>query len=65
MFCHSCLGFSVVRASPVVEASPRRICANGQTYLINSIFVNSDAETYLSADDFLIKMLIKTISVST
>ena len=35
----------------MVEASPRRIFANAHTYHINSISINSDAETYLSADD--------------
>ncbi|CAB1343984.1 unnamed protein product, partial [Coregonus sp. 'balchen'] len=35
----------------MVEASPRRIFANAHTYHINSISVNSDHETYLSADD--------------
>ena len=35
----------------MVEASPRRIFANAHTYHINSISVNSDGETYLSADD--------------
>ena len=35
----------------MVEASPRRIFANAHTYHINSISINSDCETYLSADD--------------
>ena len=35
----------------MVEASPRRIFANAHTYHINSISINSDGETYLSADD--------------
>ena len=35
----------------VVEATPKRIYANAHTYHINSISVNSDQETYLSADD--------------
>lgn len=34
-----------------VEAMPRRIFANAHTYHINSISVNSDDCTYLSADD--------------
>ena len=41
----------------VVEASPKRIYANEHPYLINSIIVNSDAGTYLSAEP--------TICVST
>jgi serine/threonine-protein phosphatase 2A regulatory subunit B len=39
-----------------VEASPRRIFANAHTYHINSISVNSDQETYLSADDLRINL---------
>ena len=40
----------------VVEASPRRVYANAHTYHINSISVNSDEETYLSADDLRINL---------
>ncbi|XP_043568525.1 serine/threonine-protein phosphatase 2A 55 kDa regulatory subunit B delta isoform isoform X3 [Chiloscyllium plagiosum] len=40
----------------MVEASPRRIFANAHTYHINSISVNSDNETYLSADDLRINL---------
>jgi len=40
----------------MVEASPRRIFANAHTYHINSISINSDAETYLSADDLRINL---------
>ncbi|XP_060771895.1 protein phosphatase 2, regulatory subunit B, gamma a isoform X2 [Neoarius graeffei] len=40
----------------MVEVRPRRIFANGHTYHINSISVNSDGETYLSADDLRINM---------
>lgn len=40
----------------VVEASPRRVYANAHTYHINSISVNSDGETYLSADDLRINL---------
>lgn len=53
----------VVRQVPVfrpmdlmVEASPRRVFANAHTYHINSISVNSDNETYLSADDLRINL---------
>lgn len=35
----------------MVEATPKRIYANAHTYHINSISINSDQETYLSADD--------------
>uniref|UniRef100_A0A8C2UTX8 Serine/threonine-protein phosphatase 2A 55 kDa regulatory subunit B n=1 Tax=Chinchilla lanigera TaxID=34839 RepID=A0A8C2UTX8_CHILA len=40
----------------MVEASPRRIFANAHTYHINFISVNSDHETYLSADDLRINL---------
>ncbi|NXF13243.1 2ABD phosphatase, partial [Smithornis capensis] len=40
----------------MVEASPRRIFANAHTYHINSISVNSDCATYLSADDLRINL---------
>lgn len=34
----------------------RRIFANAHTYHINSISVNSDQETYLSADDLRVNL---------
>jgi serine/threonine-protein phosphatase 2A regulatory subunit B len=40
----------------VVEASPRKIYANAHTYHVNSISVNSDQETFLSADDLRINL---------
>ena len=40
----------------VVEASPRKIYANAHTYHINSISINSDEETFLSADDLRINL---------
>jgi len=40
----------------VVEASPRKIFANAHTYHVNSISVNSDDETYMSADDLRINL---------
>lgn len=40
----------------IVEASPRRVYANAHTYHVNSISVNSDQETYLSADDLRINL---------
>ena len=39
-----------------VEAIPRRIFANAHTYHINSISVNSDDETFLSADDLRVNV---------
>lgn len=56
---HSCLYFQVPVLKPMelmVEASPRRIFANAHTYHINSISINSDQETYLSADDLRINL---------
>ncbi|XP_010846102.1 PREDICTED: protein phosphatase 2, regulatory subunit B, gamma [Bison bison bison] len=38
------------------EAVQRRVFANGHTYHINSISVNSDCETYMSADDLRINL---------
>ena len=39
-----------------VEALPRRIFCNAHAYHINSISVNSDDATYLSADDLRINV---------
>lgn len=47
---------SVVPTELTVEATPRRIFANAHTYHINSISINSDQETYLSADDLRINL---------
>jgi len=40
----------------MVEASPRRVFANAHTYHINSISINSDLVTYMSADDLRINL---------
>ncbi|CAD5215494.1 unnamed protein product [Bursaphelenchus okinawaensis] len=40
----------------VVEASPRRVYANAHTYHINSISINADQETFISADDLRINL---------
>lgn len=40
----------------MVEVSPRRVFANAHTYHVNSISVNSDYETYMSADDLRINL---------
>ncbi|XP_036424738.1 serine/threonine-protein phosphatase 2A 55 kDa regulatory subunit B beta isoform [Colossoma macropomum] len=40
----------------LVEASLRRVFANAHAYHINSISINSDCETYLSADDLRINL---------
>ena len=39
-----------------VTAVPRRIFSNAHAYHINSVSVNSDGESYLSADDLRINM---------
>lgn len=40
----------------MVEASPRKVFSNAHTYHINSISVNSDHETYISADDLRVNL---------
>lgn len=40
----------------IIAATPRRIYANAHTYHINSISVNSDGETFISADDLRINL---------
>ena len=39
-----------------IEAIPKRIFANAHTYHINSISLNSDQETFMSADDLRINL---------
>ncbi|KNC51705.1 protein phosphatase 2 (formerly 2A), regulatory subunit B [Thecamonas trahens ATCC 50062] len=46
----------LVTTDTVVAATPRRIYANAHAYHINSISLNSDGETYLSADDLRINL---------
>jgi serine/threonine-protein phosphatase 2A regulatory subunit B len=46
----------------IVAAAPRRIYANAHAYHINSISVNSDGETYISADDLRINLWNLNIS---
>lgn len=53
----SCLRVPQVKPSDlVIEASPRKVYANAHTYHVNSISVNSDQETFLSADDLRINV---------
>jgi serine/threonine-protein phosphatase 2A regulatory subunit B len=40
----------------IVTATPRRIFANAHAYHINAISVNSDGETFLSADDLRVNI---------
>ncbi|CAJ0564909.1 unnamed protein product, partial [Mesorhabditis spiculigera] len=46
----------IVPMELIVEASPRRVYGNAHTYHINSISVNSDEETFLSADDLRVNL---------
>ncbi|GAA5807389.1 Protein phosphatase PP2A regulatory subunit B [Mucor flavus] len=40
----------------IVAAVPRKVYANAHTYHINSISINSDGETYISADDLRVNL---------
>lgn len=40
----------------IIAAAPKRIYSNAHTYHINSISVNSDQETFLSADDLRVNL---------
>ncbi len=40
----------------MVEATPKRVFGNAHTYHINSISLNSDQETFLSADDLRVNL---------
>ena len=46
----------------VVRSTPRRTFSNAHAYHINSISMNSDGETYLSADDLRINLWNLNIS---
>jgi WD40 repeat protein len=46
----------------IVAAVPRKIYANAHAYHINSISINSDGETYISADDLRINLWNLNIS---
>ena len=45
-----------VPTDAMVEASPRRVYANAHAYHINSLSVNSDEETFISADDLRVNL---------
>ncbi|CAD6184138.1 unnamed protein product [Caenorhabditis auriculariae] len=47
---------NIVPMELIVEASPRRVYGNAHTYHVNSISVNSDQETFLSADDLRVNL---------
>ncbi|KAI8983428.1 WD40-repeat-containing domain protein [Pilobolus umbonatus] len=46
----------IIHQDNVVAAIPRRVYANAHAYHINSISVNSDGETFMSADDLRINL---------
>ena len=46
----------------IVAAVPRKVYANAHAYHINSIGINSDGETYMSADDLRINLWNLNIS---
>ncbi|KAI9328577.1 WD40-repeat-containing domain protein [Zopfochytrium polystomum] len=52
----------LIHHDTMVAAIPRKIYQNAHAYHINSISVNSDAETYLSADDLRINLWNLNIS---
>jgi len=40
----------------IIAATPRKVYANAHAYHINSISINSDGETYISADDLRVNL---------
>lgn len=46
----------LVERDPIIAATPRKIYANAHAYHIHSISLNSDDETFLSADDLRINL---------
>lgn len=46
----------LIDREPVIAATPRRIYANVHAYHVNSISLNSDEETFLSADDLRVNL---------
>ncbi|KAJ3397441.1 protein phosphatase 2A regulatory subunit cdc55 [Lobulomyces angularis] len=52
----------LVHQDSMIAAVPRKIYQNAHAYHINSISVNSDAETYLSADDLRVNLWNLNIS---
>ncbi|KJE94048.1 protein phosphatase-2A subunit-alpha [Capsaspora owczarzaki ATCC 30864] len=52
----------IQRVETAVAAVPRRVYANAHAYHINSVSINSDHETFLSADDLRINLWNLSIS---
>lgn len=46
----------LVDRDPIIAASPRRMYSNAHAYHIHSIAMNSDEETFLSADDLRVNL---------
>ena len=46
----------LVDREPVIAAAPRRTYSNAHTYHIHSVSLNSDEETFLSADDLRVNL---------
>lgn len=46
----------------VVASTPKRVYANAHTYHINSIALNSDGETFMSADDLRVNLWSLAVS---
>jgi len=46
----------------IVTAIPRKVYSNAHAYHINSISINSDGETYISADDLRVNLWNLNIS---
>lgn len=46
----------MVQQDNIIAAIPRKVYANAHAYHIHSISVNSDQETYISADDLRINL---------
>jgi serine/threonine-protein phosphatase 2A regulatory subunit B len=46
----------LIHHDTMIAAIPRKIYANAHAYHINSISVNSDGETFLSADDLRVNL---------
>lgn len=52
----------VIQQDNIIAAVPRKVYANAHAYHIHSISVNSDQETYISADDLRINLWNLNIS---
>lgn len=52
----------VIQQDNIIAAVPRKVYANAHAYHIHSISVNSDQETYISADDLRVNLWNLNIS---